>query len=70
MCQGAADKLAGIWELDPNTTRRATLRDSVLGRGRPFAGETWTRVAALLDGYSRDWTGAYTVRLRGDARPG
>ena len=71
MCQGAADKLAGIWELDPNTTRRTTLRDSVLGRGRPFAGETWTRVAALLDGYSRDWTGAYTdaceaTHVRGD----
>ena len=54
MCQGAADKLAGVWELDPNGARRNAIRDSVLGKGRPFAEETWTRVSALLDRYSRN----------------
>ncbi len=71
MCQGAAGKLARIWELDPNGARRTAVHDSVLGTGRPFAEETWTRVSALLDGYSRNWTGAYTdaceaTHVRGD----
>jgi len=71
MCQGASAKLAGVWELDPSGTRRTTVHDSLLGTGRPFAEETWTRISALLDGYSREWSGAYTdaceaTRVRGD----
>jgi eukaryotic-like serine/threonine-protein kinase len=71
MCQGASDKLAGIWEIDPKGARRTAVHDSVMGKGRPFAEETWTRVSALLDAYSREWTGAYTdaceaTHVRGD----
>jgi tetratricopeptide (TPR) repeat protein len=71
MCQGAGAKLAGVWELDPSSARRTAVHNSVLATGRPFAEETWTRVSALLDGYTRDWTVAYTdaceaTHVRGD----
>jgi tetratricopeptide (TPR) repeat protein len=70
MCSGAAEKLAGIWELGDGPRRRAVHR-AFLATGRGFAGETWTRVSGLLDDYSRRWTDLYTdncqgTRVRGD----
>ena len=71
MCQGATDKLAGIWELDPKGTRRTSVHDSFLHTGSALAEETWTRVSSLLDDYARSWTAAYTdtceaTHVRGD----
>ena len=70
MCQGAADKLAGIWELDPNGTRRTAVRDSVLGTRAPVRrGDLDPRLGSprrLQQGLDRGVHG----RLRGDARPG
>ena len=71
MCRGATDKLAGIWELDDGGHRRADVHNAFLATGRSFAEETWTRVSALLDDYSRSWTNAYTdaceaTHVRGD----
>ena len=71
MCRGATDKLAGIWELDDGGHRRADVHNALLATGRSFAEETWTRVSALLDDYSRGWTNAYTdaceaTHVRGD----
>jgi tetratricopeptide (TPR) repeat protein len=71
ICGGAADKLAGIWELGDDGSRRASIHRAFLATGRSFAEQTWTRVAALLDDYSRRWTAVYTdsceaTHVRGD----
>ncbi len=71
MCRGAADKLAGIWELDPRGARRGAVHDSFVQSGSALAEETWTRVSSLLDHYAQNWTSAYTdtceaTHVRGD----
>ena len=71
MCRGAADKLAGIWELDPRGTRPSAVHDSFVQTGSALAEETWTRVSTLLDHYAQSWTAAYTdtceaTHVRGD----
>ncbi len=71
MCQGAGDKLAGIWELDPRGARRNAIHDSFFHTGSALAEETWVRVSSLLDDYARGWTAAYTdtceaTHVRGD----
>ena len=71
MCGGAAEKLAGIWELGGHGERRDAIHRAFLGTGRAFAEETWTRVSKLLDDYSRRWTAMYTdtcqaTHVRGD----
>jgi serine/threonine protein kinase len=71
MCQGAADKLAGIWELDEDGDRRSAVKSAFAATGNPNAADTWTRVSGLLDDYRRQWTGAYTdaceaTHVRGD----
>jgi tetratricopeptide (TPR) repeat protein len=71
ICSGAADKLAGIWQLGADDARRAAVHRAFLATGRGFAEQTWDRVAALLDDYSRRWTTLYTdsceaTHVRGD----
>jgi eukaryotic-like serine/threonine-protein kinase len=71
MCRGAADKLAGIWEVDPRGARRSGVHQSFLQTGSALAEESWTRVSALLDHYAQSWTTAYTdtceaTHVRGD----
>jgi tetratricopeptide (TPR) repeat protein len=71
ICTGATDKLAGIWELAADGTRRAAVHGAFLATGRSFAEQTWSRVSTLLDGYSRGWTALYTdsceaTHVRGD----
>ena len=74
MCEGAADKLAGIWELDEGGNHRTAIRNAFFATGSPIAADTWTRVSSLLDDYRRQWTGAYTdtceaTHVRGDQSP-
>ena len=71
MCGGAAEKLAGIWELGDHGDRREAIHRAFLGTGRAFAEETWTHVSKVLDDYCRRWTGMYTdtceaTHVRGD----
>ena len=71
MCEGAADKLAGIWELDEGGNHRTAIRNAFFATGSPIAVDTWTRVSGLLDDYRRQWTSAYTdtceaTHVRGD----
>jgi tetratricopeptide (TPR) repeat protein len=71
ICGGAADKLAGIWELSDEGTRRSAVHRAFVATGRGFAEQTWSRVAALLDDYDRRWTAVYTdsceaTHVRGD----
>jgi len=70
MCGGAAAKLEGIWEVGDGA-RRSAVHQAFLATGRDFAEQTWTRVSAMLDDYSRRWTAMYTdscqaTRVRGD----
>src|SRR5262252_3618287 len=71
MCHAGGDRLAGIWELDAQGERRGAIHRAFLGTGRAFAEETWNRVSALLDDYSRRWSETYTdvceaTHVRGD----
>jgi eukaryotic-like serine/threonine-protein kinase len=71
MCRGAAEKLAGIWEVDPRGARRSGVHQSFVQTGSTLAEESWTRVSSLLDGYAQSWTTAYTdtceaTHVRGD----
>ena len=71
MCRGAADKLAGILELDEGGNRRTAIRSAFFATASPIAADTWTRVSSLLDNYRLQWTGAYTdaceaTHVRGD----
>jgi serine/threonine protein kinase/tetratricopeptide (TPR) repeat protein len=67
LCQGATRYLDGVWDARVRAEVRASFEQS----GRPFASDSWTRVEARLDGYSRDWVAMHTdaceaTRLRGD----
>jgi serine/threonine protein kinase/tetratricopeptide (TPR) repeat protein len=56
VCAGA-DSLAGaVW----NPTARQKLEAAFTATGKPFAGETASRVAQRLDGYARDWARMHT----------
>jgi eukaryotic-like serine/threonine-protein kinase len=71
MCEGSAEKLAGIWEVGGHGVRREAIHRAFSGTGRAFAEETWAHVSSLLDDYSRRWTGMYTdtcqaTHVRGD----
>jgi eukaryotic-like serine/threonine-protein kinase len=71
MCRGGSDKLAGIWESADGGERRSTIHRAFLSTGRGFAEDTWNRVSALLDDYSRRWKNVYTdaceaTHVRGD----
>jgi tetratricopeptide (TPR) repeat protein/predicted Ser/Thr protein kinase len=50
-CRGAADELAGIWDVE----RRAAVEKVILGTGQPYARESWPLVAAGLDEYAAEW---------------
>ena len=50
-CAHPERQLAGVWDAD----LEARVRAAFLGTGRPYAGDTAARVAALLDRYRADW---------------
>jgi tetratricopeptide (TPR) repeat protein len=50
-CQGAADKLDGVW----NARRKLAIRGSFRAAGGPAAGRTATQVEAALDRYAHSW---------------
>ncbi len=58
MCQGASARLFGVW--DPAVSGR--LSAAFLATGNPIAAESFDRVRAAVDGYTRDW-----VRMHADA---
>jgi eukaryotic-like serine/threonine-protein kinase len=71
ICRGAGDKLAGVWELEEIGPRRSAVHRAFLSTGRAFADDTWGRVSALLDDYTRRWGQMYTdtceaTHVRGD----
>ncbi|HEY0134562.1 MAG TPA: serine/threonine-protein kinase, partial [Nannocystis sp.] len=66
-CQGARDRLAGIWDEPTIADVERAFRSS----GLPYAAETWTGVRASLDAHAAAWTGMHTdscaaTRIRGE----
>ncbi|MCY1057633.1 protein kinase [Nannocystis sp. SCPEA4] len=51
-CTGAADELAGVWDLE----RRQALAAAFARIGAPFAAAAWSRTERLLDAHFAAWT--------------
>ncbi|MCH9682408.1 MAG: serine/threonine-protein kinase [Deltaproteobacteria bacterium] len=68
-CTGAQQHLAGIWD----DTRSEQVRAAMLGSGKAFAGDAWTRSRNTLDAYAEAWatmhTEACTTTLRNEQSP-
>ncbi|WP_240360414.1 serine/threonine-protein kinase [Pyxidicoccus caerfyrddinensis] len=65
-CLGAEARLAGVWDAQ----RKADVQKAFTATGRPHASAAFTRVAAALDGFAREWTGMHreaceATRVRG-----
>ncbi len=56
LCRHADDKLVGVW--DDET--RSQIRAAFITSGRPYAGDTFSRVASALDQRTQNWVGMYT----------
>ena len=56
LCQGAGDRLAGIWD----DAAKARIRDRLVATHVSYASDTWERVQRILDGYAAQWRAAYT----------
>jgi serine/threonine protein kinase/tetratricopeptide (TPR) repeat protein len=67
LCQGAAQKLGGVWDAD----RRAQVRGAFVATGAIGADTAFGRVARTLDGYADGWVDMHTgaceaTHLRGE----
>jgi serine/threonine-protein kinase len=51
VCTGGEARLAGLWD----DGVRGEVRARFAATGRPYAEDTYRRVAAILDGYTADW---------------
>lgn len=60
LCQGAGQKLVGVW--DPPT--KARIAKAFRATGRANAGETWNLVEGSLDRYAQAWTAMRTEACR------
>ncbi|WP_241758648.1 serine/threonine-protein kinase [Pyxidicoccus parkwayensis] len=65
-CVGAETRLSGVWDAQ----RKTDLQKAFTATGRPHSDEAFTRVAAVLDGFAREWAGMHreaceATRVRG-----
>ncbi|WP_223758587.1 serine/threonine-protein kinase [Myxococcus sp. RHSTA-1-4] len=65
-CRGSEARLAGIWDAQ----RKVDIQKAFTATGKPHAAAAFTRVAAALDGFAREWTGMHreaceATRVRG-----
>jgi eukaryotic-like serine/threonine-protein kinase len=75
-CHNPGARLAQVWETLESSVgaphpRRDAVHAAFLATGVPNAAAIWDRVAAILDGYARRWTGMYSeaceaTHVRGD----
>jgi tetratricopeptide (TPR) repeat protein len=59
-CSGADELVASTW----NAERRAAVHKAFAGTGREYAEDTFTRVSALFDRYTADWSVGRTGACR------
>jgi tetratricopeptide (TPR) repeat protein len=58
-CRRSGDRIRALWDPDHQVADRSSMvRDALRASRRPSANDAFTRVAALLDRYSRDWSAA------------
>jgi tetratricopeptide (TPR) repeat protein/predicted Ser/Thr protein kinase len=67
LCAGSETLVASVW----GPTAREKLVNAFNATGKPFAAETATKVANMLDGYASQWAGMHTeaceaTRVRGE----
>jgi tetratricopeptide (TPR) repeat protein/predicted Ser/Thr protein kinase len=67
LCQGAEQRLAGIWD----GPTREKVRAALLATRLPYAQFTWNSIERTLEDYSRDWVAMQTdaceaTRVRGE----
>lgn len=67
LCSGSMDRLAGVW--DPS--RREAVHAAFAATGLPFAEDSFSRAALVLDGYTRQWVAVHqdsceATRVRGE----
>jgi tetratricopeptide (TPR) repeat protein/predicted Ser/Thr protein kinase len=67
LCEGAAEKLAGVWD----GARRAAVAANFLRSAKPYAHEAWTAVQSTLDRYAQSWAAMHreaceATRVRGE----
>jgi len=55
-CTDAAQDLAGVWD----EARSAQVQSAILGTGRSYAADVWSRTQQQLDGYARSWAKSHT----------
>ncbi|MEM9454373.1 MAG: serine/threonine-protein kinase [Myxococcota bacterium] len=55
-CRGAQQQLAGIWD----DTRRAEIEAAIVGIGRSYASDVWSRTQRELDAYAHAWAAMHT----------
>ena len=58
-CSAGPAHIVGAWETRDGASRRDRVHQAFLASGVPYAAETWTRTAALLDRYATQWLGMY-----------
>jgi serine/threonine protein kinase len=74
VCGGAADRLAGVWELTPTGTespRQAAIHRAFLASGKTYAADVYASVKRTLGSYAEAWANMYreaceATHVRGD----
>ena len=63
VCEGAPDRLAGIWELQPHDQaegpRQSQIHAAFLRTGKSYAADVWETVSRALTGYAQSWARMY-----------
>ncbi|MDQ3262777.1 MAG: protein kinase [Myxococcota bacterium] len=67
LCSGSEDRLVGVWD----TARREAVHAAFAATGLPFAEDSFSRAAQVLDGYTRQWVAVHqdsceATRVRGE----
>jgi tetratricopeptide (TPR) repeat protein len=62
MCEGAADRLAGVWEPGKESTspRKQAVHRAFQATGKSYADQAFQGVSRLLDQYAARWSGLHT----------
>ncbi len=55
-CEGAEEKLVGVWD----EQRSQKVEQALVDTGLPYASDTWTRVEQRLGEYAHDWATKHT----------
>ena len=78
LCDGAGEKLAGIWDLhppdQPEGPRQSQIHAAFMRTGKSYAADVYETVTRALTGYAQSWTTMYkqtceATQVRGEQSP-